>query len=161
MLENGPFDGRTDYRMVFRGIGSGDQDHFGLLDFSNGYSHGTASKGRSQTGYGSGVSKPGTMIDVVGFKNPPDQLLHQIIFFIGGPGRGQTGQGIGAILISDFQKSFGHQVQGLISRGLPEIVPFFDQRVFQAIRVVDKVKAKAALDAQMPEIWRSVNTPGS
>ena len=40
------------------------------------------------------------------------------------------------------------------------MIPFFDQRVFQAIRVVDKVKAKAALDAQMAEIGRRVIHPG-
>ena len=93
VVDNSPFDGRADNRMIFRGIGAGDQDHPGFLDFSNGICHRTASEGRSQTGYGSGVSKTGAMIDIVGFENPPDQLLHQIIFFIGGPGRGQTGQG--------------------------------------------------------------------
>ena len=90
MLENGPFDGRTDHRMVFCRIGTGDQDNFGLLDFGDRIGHGPTSKGRSQTGYGSGVSETGTMIYIVGLENPPDHLLHQIIFFISGPGRGKT-----------------------------------------------------------------------
>ena len=76
MVKNGPFNGRTDYRMVFCGIGAGNQNHLGSLDLGDGIRHGTASKGRSQTGYGSGVSESGTVIYIVGFKSPPDQFLH-------------------------------------------------------------------------------------
>jgi hypothetical protein len=38
-------------RMIFGGVGSGDQNHLGILDVTDGVGHGTASECCGQTGH--------------------------------------------------------------------------------------------------------------
>ena len=110
--------------MVFGGVGPGNQDHIGFFDIADGICHGATAECCGQTGHGGGMSEPGAMIDIVGFKNRPGKFLGNIIFFIGDPGGGQNTDTVGPVFIFYGSQALGHQIQGFIPGGLPELAVF-------------------------------------
>jgi len=80
--------------MVFRGIGSGHQDHLRLFNIRNGIGHCATAECGGQTGHRGAVSEPGAVIHIIGFKHRAGQFLGQIVFLIGYPGRGEHPQAV-------------------------------------------------------------------
>ena len=127
-----PLDAGRDHRMVFVGVGADHQDAIGIFQFADGIGHRSGTERRGQPGHGGAVSETGAVIDVIGADPGAQQLLHQVIFFVGGPGGGPAADLFGAVLLFDFLQAGGHEVQGLIPGGLLELAAFLfaEQRLF-------------------------------
>ena len=82
-----PLDAGRNHRMVFVGVGADYQDAIGIFQFGDGIGHSSGTERRGQPGHGGAVSETGAVIDVVGADRGAHQFLHQVIFFVGGPGR--------------------------------------------------------------------------
>ena len=68
-------------RMVFRHIGSHDQDAVGVLQILLGGRRTAAAEGGAQTGHGRAMSYSGLILDLHDAERSVE-LLHQIIFFV-------------------------------------------------------------------------------
>jgi len=97
--------------MILRGVGAYCQNQVCVFNFVNRISHCTAAECGGQTGHRYGVSKPGTVIDIVGADCRPHKFLEQVIFFIGATRRGQTGNAVGAVFFFDFGKLVRQHIQ--------------------------------------------------
>ena len=67
--------------MVFRHIGSHNQDRIGVLKVMRGSGSAATSKGGTQTGYRGAVSYSGLIADATHSKPASEQLADQIVFF--------------------------------------------------------------------------------
>ena len=72
--------------MVFSGIGSGNQNHLGLFNITDGVGHRSTAEGCGQTGHSGGMSEAGTVVDIVGFQHRPGEFVGDIILFIADAG---------------------------------------------------------------------------
>ncbi len=91
-----PLDAGGDDGMGFRGVGARDQDTIGVLQLGDGIGHRSRAEGGGQTGHRGAVSEAGAVIDVIGAEHRPHELLHQVVFFIGHPGRAPAADLFGA-----------------------------------------------------------------
>src|SRR5215210_8955839 len=118
------------------------------------------------------MAQPRAVVDVVGAKAGAYQLLEQIRLFIRALGRTEAGKRLHALLIADFDKTLGGDVERLFPRRLAEMrkrvrridlivgvlfrIRQPDQRLGQAMRMMDIVETEAALDAEPIVIGRAV-----
>jgi len=82
------------YRMVLCRVGSYQEEYITLVDFIDGVSHSTTAKSGGKTCHRYRVSEPCAVINVIGADHCPHELLHQIVLFIGAPGRAEAGDAI-------------------------------------------------------------------
>ena len=96
------------------------------------------------------MSVTGAVVDIVGAYDGPEKLLEDIVFFVGAAGRGQTADGIGAMLFFDIREAGDDEVEGLIPAGRRKITIFGlpDQRGFQPIGPIDKFVTEPAFGAK-------------
>lgn len=86
------------------------------------------------------------MIDIIGTDRGAHELLHEEVFLIGGPGAGESGNGIRAIHGFEIKEFLGRVIIGLIPTGLNQHTVLADQGFGQSLFMLDKVMAKTALD---------------
>ena len=112
------------------------------------------------------------MIDVVRAEAGAHQLLEEVRLFVGAFGGAETGERPLAVGIADLTKSLGRDVERFFPGGLAEdVLPVVgiddevlvlrharlaDQRLGQAMLVLNVVEAVAALDAQAARVRRAV-----
>ena len=126
-----------------------------------------------QRGHGRGVAQPRAVVDVVRAEALADELLEQIGFLVRALGRAEAGERVAAMLVSNGSLEPG---RGAVERFLPgcfaeDALPVAafelhvgvlgyavaaDQRLRQAVGMVDVVEAEAALDAQAVVVGRSI-----
>lgn len=155
-LAHYPLDVGTDDGVGRRGIGADDEDEIRVIDARDVVGHGAAAERRLQPGDGGGVAQAGAVIHVVGGKLPAHEFLEQVVVFVGGLGRGEPSQRIAAMLCLDGTKALGHQGDRLLPTGGHQLAILADQRCGEALLALDKVKAKAPLDAEQPLVDRGV-----
>ncbi len=63
-------------RVTFGHIGADTEDDIGLFHVDQGVRHGSAANRGCQTGNRGGVSRPATVVDIVGAKPRPHEFLH-------------------------------------------------------------------------------------
>jgi hypothetical protein len=114
------FDVGPDDRMVFGGVRADDQNTIRVLQLADGVGHGPGAVGSRQAGYGGGMAEAGAVIHVAGADDRAHHLLHQVVFFVGHPGRSQAAYLFRAVFPLDFREPEGHQIQGLIPGSLPK-----------------------------------------
>src|ERR1700733_1707104 len=106
------------------------------------------------------MAEPRTMVDIVGAKTCPDELLEQIGFFVRTLGRAKTCERLRALLVSNLDETLCGDVERLFPRRFAEVGigicwidlvvgVLFDtrqphQRLCQAVRVVDVVEPKSS-----------------
>ncbi len=83
------------------GIGTGDQDNLGLVEFVDGVGHGAGAEGSGKTCHRGRVSEPGAVVDVIGADNSAGKLLQQVVFLVAAFGGRQDTDGIGAMVFFD------------------------------------------------------------
>ena len=155
--------------MVFGRIRADDDNHLGLghvLDLIGDCGRANAFE---QGGHRRGVAQARAVIDIIGAKAGPDQLLKQIRLLVAALGRAKAGQSLTAVLVTDLFQAGGSQIEGFVPVGLTEDVPpavrvkadlgrlgyagLADQGLCQTLGVVHIVEAKAAFDAQPARDW--------
>lgn len=82
----------------FSCIGSGNEHTVCIADFRDGVGHCATAEGLHEACYGAAVSKPGTVIDIIGSDHRAHEFLKEIVFFVGAAGRGQPNNGIRSML---------------------------------------------------------------
>ena len=162
-------EGRGD-RMVLRGAGADDDDAVGVLGGGERRGDGARVDAFHQRRDRRGMAQPRAVVDVVGAEAGADELLEQIGFLVGALGRAEAGQRRAAVSVSGPSSArrprrpapLPTSPRGNASRGRPgsscsraalRRVVAADQRLGQAVRVVDVVEAEAALDAQPVARW--------
>ena len=90
-----------------------------------------------------------------------NKFLHLIRIFVNTAGATDAGDGVRAVLGDGFLELVGHQVQGLVPGGLPELAVGLDQRHREPFRGVDKVIAEAAFDAETALVGSGALHPGN
>ena len=130
-----PLDAGRNHRVIFVGVGADHQDAIGILQFGDGIGHGSGTEGRGQPGHGGAVSEAGAVIHVVGADRGAQQFLHQVIFFVGGPGRTPAANLFGAVFFLHLPEAAGHKIEGLIPGGLLEfaVLLFPEERGLEAV----------------------------
>src|SRR3569833_3221497 len=104
------------------------------------------------------------MVDIVGAEAGAHQLLKQIGLFVRALGRYETGQRLGAPLVTDLPQARGGDVERLFPRRFAElregirrvylvvgillVARQSHQRLRQPVRMVDVVETEAPLDAE-------------
>ncbi len=76
----------ADNRMRFRRIGSGDEDAICVADLADGIGHCAPTEGLHEACNGAAVSKPGTVIDVIGADHCSHEFLEEVIILVGAAG---------------------------------------------------------------------------
>ena len=94
-----PFYKGGQYRMIFSGIGSDNQNQIRLFNILDGVCHCATSESCGQTGHGGRMSETGAVIDIIGLKYRPYEFLGDIILFVGHPGRRQKTDTVGPMVI--------------------------------------------------------------
>ena len=159
-------------RMVHGGIGADHDDDFGI--------HGGRERRRHRAGVQAfhqgcdrgSVAQPGAVIDIVGAETGAHQFLEQIGLFVGALGRAETGQRLDTLFVADFDEAFRGDIERLFPRRFAEMrkgigrvdlvvgvllrIRQPHQRLCQAMRMMDVIKSKAALDAEPVVIGRAV-----
>ena len=158
--------GRRD-RMIFERVGPDHNRHIRILNLIEGGCHSTGSNVFDQRGNGRRVAQTRAVVDVVVTKALANELLEKVGFFVRTFGRSKAGH----FSTAPFQAT-GRKVQGLIPRCLAkELLPIVrvhvkalgrgifatDQRLCQAMLMVDIIIAKAPFDAQTPLIRGAID----
>ena len=134
--------------MSFRHVGSDAEEHLGVLVLGNGVGAGARSERRGQTGDGRRMADAGAVVDIVGLKNSPEQLLHVVGIFINAARATDSGNGVRPMLGNDFLKLCGYQIQRLIPGGLAKLAVFLtNQRRGESVFRVNEIVGEAALHA--------------
>ena len=160
--------------MVLRRPRADDDDAVAVLGCREWRRHRAGVQPLHERGHRGCMAQPRAMIDVVGAETLPDQLLEQIGLLVGAFGRAEAGDRLAAVARMDAlqpRRSLGHR---LLPGRLAEVREHLlapdlhvgvlgdavaaDQRLGQAVGVVDVVEAEAALDAQPVGIGRPVAT---
>ena len=94
------------------------------------------------------MSKTGAVVYAVRPDHLPGELVHQVVFFVGGAGRRQTGESFAAEFRLGGLDLVGDEAIGLVPGRFDELAVFSDQRGSQAVRVVNEIEPELALDAQ-------------
>ena len=102
LLEEGGGD-----RMVLGRIGADDDDHVGILHFVEGRRHRRGADAFEQGRDRRGMAKPRAVIDIVGAEADAHELLEQIRLFVRAFRRAEAGEALRALLLADFQETFG------------------------------------------------------
>ncbi len=107
--------------------------------------HGAGAEGSGQAGYGGGVAQAGGVVHVVGAQDGAGEFLDEVVFLVGGLGRGDDGD-----LFRLVPGEFGADVlQGFVPANLDERAVSFDQRRGQPVGVMDEFPDPvAAFDAK-------------
>jgi len=69
--------------MLFAGIAADDKDAIGTFNLGDGVGHRSAAKGTHQTHHRRCVTKPGTVVNIVGANNCSGELHQSEVLFIG------------------------------------------------------------------------------
>ena len=91
-------------RMSFCRVRSGDEDAVRVPHLADGVCHCAAAEGLHEACYCAAVSKPGAVIDDIGSDHCAHKFLEQIILFVGTSSRGQTHDGIRAMVLDDISQ---------------------------------------------------------
>ncbi len=169
--------GRRD-RMIGGGIGPGDQGDVAVFDVAKGRRYRPGADHLHQRGDRRGVAEAGAVIDVVGLKRDPDQLLKEVRLLVRALRGAKSGQRRAASSLADPEQTAGHQLQRLVPAGFAKmrqdlpivdettgpLAPLLpdrtrqrplrigllaaDQRLGQAVAVARVIKTVATLDAE-------------
>ena len=78
-------------------VGADDEDEAGLFDVGDGAGVAAILDGARKAHGGGGLAVARTVVDVVGADDAASQLLHEVALFVGALGRGDEGEGVGAV----------------------------------------------------------------
>jgi hypothetical protein len=161
-------------RMVDDGICADDQHDVGELDVADRVRDRAGAEALEQRGDARRVAEAGAVVDVVGPKARADQLLEQVGFLVAALGRAEAAQRLRAELVADpaqaaccdrerfFPRRLAEHRQRIVrvhhEVGRFRRVGSADQRLGQALAVVDVVEAVATLDAEPSLVGRPVAT---
>ena len=128
-----------DDRMGLLGIGADDEDDLHVLDLADRIGHRTGTEYGGQPGHRRRVSETGAVIDVVCADPRADELLEGVIFLVRTAGRGESADGISAVLVPDrLQPSCGIG-KGLVPGHFLELDLAPDKRLCEPVRAVHEL----------------------
>lgn len=148
LLDPGPGDG-----VGIGGIGADDQDAVGGIQIGDGIGGGTGAEGALQAQGGGRMTHPRAAIDVVGADDGAHEFLHEVVFFIGGAGRRDAGDGVRAARLFDALEFGDDAPIGRFPGYLPELpIVALDERRAQAIRVIEKFEGVTSFKTCMATV---------
>lgn len=148
LLDPGPGDG-----VGIGGIGADDQDAVGGIQIGDGIGGGTGAEGALQAQGGGRMTHPRAAIDVVGADDRAHEFLHEVVFFIGGAGRRDAGDGVRAVFLFDALEFGNDMVIGRVPGYFPKSpIIAFDHGGAQAIRVIEKSEGIPPLEARVAAV---------
>ena len=155
--------GRGD-RVVLGRARTNDDDAVGVLGSCERRGDGSRVQPFHQRRDRGGVAQPRAVVDIVGAEALTHELLEEIGLLVGALGRAEARHTLAALTVTDALESACGALQRLVPRRLTEILGHLvaldlqigvlghavtpDQRLGQAIGVMNVIKAEAALDAQ-------------
>jgi len=143
--------------MSFCHVRSDAQEHLRILVFADGVGAGSGPERRGQTGDGRRMTDSGAMVDIVRLENSPEQLLHVVGIFVDAASAADAGDGIRTMLCDDFPEPACDEIKCFIPGCFAKLtVLLANQRCFEPILRIDEIVAKAALDAQLAIVRRTV-----
>ena len=138
---------RGEHGMALRRVAANDQHETRVLDVVDGAGIATVADGAKQPHGGGRLAIAGAVVDVIGTDNGARQFLHEVALFVCALRGRDEGERVWSVLRLDFGKFARHQVESLVPTGLAELVALANQRLRQAVRIVDVVPSKLSFDA--------------
>jgi hypothetical protein len=76
------------------------------------------------------VSSTGTVVNIVGADDPPEEFLHLVGVLVDTPGATDPGYGIRAVAADGLFEFGYHQIEGFLPGGFAELTVLPDERLF-------------------------------